>query len=282
MGIGKQIRMDRIFDRKSGKTVIVPMDHGVSEGPIKGLKNMSQAIDAAAMGGANAVITHKGIIEAGYRGSEGSGKDIGLIMHMSASTKWGPDPDNKVPVATVEEAIKYGADAVSVHVNMGSETEAQQLKYLGETSKICNEWEMPLLAMMYPRGLKLKEDLDKRYELKGKKDYQFIVEAVSHAARLGAELGANIIKTNYTGSVDSFREVTEGCPVPVVIAGGPKTDSEKEFLDIVYGSIQAGGAGLSIGRNTFQHENPTAMVRTMCGIVHEGLTVEKALVKYMR
>ena len=243
-----------------------------------------------ANGGANAVLMHKGIIEVGYRGSEGSGRDIGLIMHMSASTDWGLDPNNKVPVATVEEAIKYGADAVSVHINMGSETESEQLKYLGRISKICKEWEMPLLAMMYPRGPKLekkinkiiiKESGDNDYK-PGPKEYQYHVKAVSHAARLGAELGADIIKTNYTGSIETFKEVTEGCPIPVVIAGGPKMESEKDALKIVYESVHAGGAGLSIGRNTFQHRNPTAMVRTMCGIVHEALSVDQSLVKYMK
>mgnify|MGYP001077010380 CR=1 FL=1 len=263
--IGKRIRIDRVIDRNTGRTVIVPMDHGITVGPTKGLYDMREIVNRVAEGGANAVLLHKGIIRAGYRGY---GRDIGLIMHLSGSTILGPDPDNKVSVAEVEEAIKLGADAVSIHINVGAETEPEQLRTLGCTAKICDEWGMPLLAMMYPRGKKIKDQYD--------------VEFVRHAARIGAELGADIVKTNYTGSLESFREVVKGCPVPVVMAGGPKTKTDVEFCQMVYDSVQAGGSGAATGRNVFQHERPTDMVRVLCGIVHEGLDVEEALKKYMK
>lgn len=263
--IGKRIRIDRIMNRSTRRTVIIPLDHGVSIGPVKGLYDVSKTVNLVAEGGANAVLEHKGIIKAGYRGY---GRDIGLIMHLSASTDLGPDPNNKVSVADVEEAIKLGADAVSIHINVGSETEPEQLKVLGTTAKICEDWGMPLLAMMYPRGKKIRD--------------QYNVDFVKHAARVGAELGADIIKTNYTGSPETFREVVRGCPVPVVMAGGPKTKTDEEFCGMVYDSVQAGGAGIAAGRNVFQHENPTAMVRVLCGIVHEGLDVKTALKKYMK
>ncbi|MEM1539342.1 MAG: 2-amino-3,7-dideoxy-D-threo-hept-6-ulosonate synthase [Candidatus Bathyarchaeia archaeon] len=263
-GIGKRIRIDRIMNRNTGKTVIIPMDHGITVGPIRGLEDMRSIVNKVAEGGANAVLLHKGIIRAGYRGY---GRDIGLIMHLSASTALGPDPNNKVQVADVIEAIKLGADAVSVHVNVGSKTEPEQLKLLGKIAKVCEDWGMPLLAMMYPRGEKIKNEYD--------------VEVVKHAARVGAELGADIIKTNYTGSEETFREVVKGCPVPVVMAGGPKTNTDEEFCQMVYGAIRAGAAGVAAGRNVFQHENPTKMVHVLCGIVHEGLDVKTALEKYM-
>ncbi len=263
--IGKRIRLDRIMNRATKKTVIIPMDHGLTVGPIKGLHDMKKAVDEVAKGGADAVVLHKGIIQAGYRGY---GTDIGLIMHMSASTKWGPDPNDKVPVATVNEAIKLGADAVSVHINVGSKTEAEQLRHLGQTAKICEDWGMPLLAMMYPRGSAIENEYN--------------VEVVAHAARVGAELGADIIKTNYTGSIESFREVIRGCPVPVVMAGGPKKDRIEDFLEMVYDSVQAGGAGVSTGRNIFQADNPMQMVQVLHDIIHEELSVKDAMKKYMK
>ncbi|MBS7647662.1 MAG: 2-amino-3,7-dideoxy-D-threo-hept-6-ulosonate synthase [Candidatus Bathyarchaeia archaeon] len=263
--IGKKIRLDRIMNRNTGKTVIIPMDHGITLGPIKGLENLKDTVNKVAEGGANAVLLHKGMIRAGYRGY---GKDIGLIMHLSASTALGPDPNAKVQVADVVEAIKFGADAVSVHINVGSRTESEQLKFLGKLAKICEDWGMPLLAMMYPRGEKIKNEYD--------------VDVVKHAARIGAELGADIIKTNYTGSMETFREVVKGCPVPVVMAGGPKTNTDEEFCNMVYGAIRAGAAGVAAGRNVFQHENPTKMVQVLCGIVHEGLDVKTALKRYMK
>jgi fructose-bisphosphate aldolase/2-amino-3,7-dideoxy-D-threo-hept-6-ulosonate synthase len=100
---------------------------------------------------------------------------------------------------------------------------------------------------------------------------------VKLAARVGAELGADIVKTNYTGDIDSFREVVDGCLAPIVIAGGPTKGHERDFLQTVWGSIQAGAAGTSIGRNVFQARNPTKMVRAVSGIVHEGLSVDEAM-----
>jgi fructose-bisphosphate aldolase/2-amino-3,7-dideoxy-D-threo-hept-6-ulosonate synthase len=263
--IGKRIRLDRIMKRDTGRTVIIPMDHGLTDGPIRGLEDMRTAVNRVAEGGANAVLLHKGIIRAGYRGY---GKDIGLIMHLSGSTSLGSDPNDKVLVANVLEAIKLGADAVSLHINVGSKTEPAQLGVLGKTANICEDWSMPLLAMVYPRGEKIKNQYD--------------VEVVKHAARIGAELGADIVKTNYTGSPETFKEVVKGCPVPVIMAGGPKTETEAEFCQMVYDSVKAGGAGAATGRNVFQHKDPASMVRVLCGIVHEGLDVKDALKKYIK
>lgn len=263
--IGKRIRIDRIMNRKTGRTVIIPMDHGLTVGPIMGLENMKKTVNQVADGGANAVLLHKGIIKAGYRGY---GKDIGLIMHLSGSTTLSSDPDNKVLIADVFEAIKLGADAVSIHINVGSKTEQAQLQVLGEVAQKCEEWGMPLLAMMYPRGPKIKN--------------QFDVKVVKHAARIGAELGADIVKTNYTGSKETFKEVVRGCPVPVIMAGGPKTETNEEFCQMVYDSIMAGGAGAATGRNVFQQENPARMIRVLSSIVHSNLDVKSALSKHIQ
>ncbi len=258
--IGKRIRLDRIIDRNTKRTVIVPMDHGVTMGPIKGLENMQEIINKVAEGGANAVIIHKGIVVHGYRGY---GRDIGLIVHLTASTSLGPDPNYKVQVASVKEAIKLGADAVSVHINVGADNEQEMLQILGRVAEECNDWGIPLVAMMYPRGRKIKSEYD--------------VEVVKHAARVGAELGADIIKTVFTGDYDSFKEVVKGCPAPIVIAGGPKMDRVEDLLKMVKDAIDAGAIGVSIGRNIFQADDPTKMTRAIAKIVHENADVDEAL-----
>ncbi|GAB4311294.1 MAG: 2-amino-3,7-dideoxy-D-threo-hept-6-ulosonate synthase [Methanobacteriaceae archaeon] len=258
--IGKKIRIERIIDRKTGRSVIVPMDHGVSIGPVRGIINMAQTIDEAASGGANAVLMHKGMVGRGHRGY---GRDIGLIIHLSASTSLGPDPDHKVLVTSVEKAIKIGADAVSVHVNVGSEREPEMLIKLGTISEICDDWGMPLIAMMYPRGKKIEDEHDP--------------EVVKLASRAGAELGADIIKTNYTGDPDTFKEVIDGCPVPLVIAGGPKVETDEELLQMVKNAVDVGGAGVAIGRNIFQAKSPQKTTRAISEIVHNNLEVEEAL-----
>lgn len=249
--IGKKIRLERIINRNTQKTIIIPMDHGVTVGPIPGLVDTASTVDAVAKGGANAILLHKGIVAKGHRGF---GPDVGLIIHMSASTSLAIDSNAKTLVCTVEEAIRLGADAVSIHINLGANTEAEMLNTMGKVSKSCYDFGMPLIAMMYTRGEKIKNEYD--------------VKVVKHAARVGAELGADIVKVNYTGSVETFREVVQGCPVPVVIAGGEKMETEDEVLSMVKCSIEAGGAGVSIGRNIFQHNNPDEMVRKIAKIVH--------------
>lgn len=263
--VGKRIRLERIMNRDTWRTVIVPMDHGITHGPIPGLVDMASAVNKVAEGGANAVLVHKGIVRSGHRGY---GKDVGLIIHLSGSTELGPDPNRKVIVASVEEALCIGADAVSVHINVGSANEAEQLEAVGEISETCASWGMPLIAMMYPRGPKVKNEHDPKL--------------VAHAARVGAELGADIIKTNFTGSVQSFRKVTKGCPVPVVIAGGPKMETDRDVLGMASDAVKAGAAGVSIGRNVFQHKNPVGMVRALAKVVHEEVSPESAIKELKR
>jgi fructose-bisphosphate aldolase / 2-amino-3,7-dideoxy-D-threo-hept-6-ulosonate synthase len=235
------------------------MDHGVSIGPVKGLIDMGKTVDLVAKGGANAVIGHMGLALHGHRGY---GRDIGLMLHLSASTCLGPDPNNKVLVNSVERAIKMGADGISVHVNVGAVDEAKMLSDLGQVSLECMEWGMPLLAMMYARGHDIADEKD--------------VEAIKIAARVAAELGVDIVKTVYTGDPESFRQVVEGCPVPVVIAGGSKL-GDLETLKMIEGAMEAGANGLSIGRNAFQHDHPDRLVRAACAIVHEGMKAEEAM-----
>ncbi len=258
--IGKQIRLERLIDRTSGRSVVVPVDHGVTVGPIAGIENMCDMVDFVAEGGVDAVLGHQGLALHGHRQY---GKDVGLILHLSGSTVWGPDPNAKVLVNTVERAVKTGADAISVHVNIGSREESQMLQDLGKISARAADWGMPLLAMVYTRGPEI--------------DNEHSVVHVKHAARIAAELGADIVKVSYTGDPDSFAEVVAGCPIPVLIAGGEKIDTDQDILSMVEGAIKAGAAGVSIGRNIFQHGRPQAMLKAISAIVHRDLTAVQAL-----
>ena len=263
---GKAIRLERITNRLNGRTVIVPMDHGVTVGPIEGLVDMPVAVDQIADGGADAVLGHVGLPIMGHRKY---GRDIGLILHLSASTSLSPDPNHKVLVSSVERAIKYGADAVSIHVNLGADDEPEMLRDFGQVAMTCEKWGMPLVAMVYTRGRKIESE--------------YGVNVVKHAARVAAEFGADIVKVNYTGSTETFREVVEGCGghkpggIRVVIAGGEKVETDREILQMVDGAMQAGAAGVSIGRNAFQHEHPAKIVAAIVGLVHKDMSIDDAL-----
>ncbi len=258
--LGKQIRMERIMDRNTGRTILVPLDHGVSVGPIDGIIDIKDSVDKVAAGGANAIIEHKGLVGAGHRRK---GADIGLIIHLSASTSLSPYPHSKTLVCSVEEALKLGADAVSIHVNIGDHQEKEMLKDFGRVAYEARTWGMPLVAMVYPRGESIKDEYD--------------VKVVKHAARVASEMGADIVKVSYTGSTETFREVVDGSTIPVVIAGGAKMDSDRDILEMVRSSVDAGGAGVSIGRNVFQHADPTKIVRAMAAIIFDNAGVEDAL-----
>jgi fructose-bisphosphate aldolase/2-amino-3,7-dideoxy-D-threo-hept-6-ulosonate synthase len=254
--IGKKRRLRRIF-RDDGKSVIVPMDHGFTQGPITGIVDMSMTVDKLRKGRADAIVIHKGIARCVDTGR------LGLIVHLVGSTDISLNPNRKVEVCSIEEALRLGADAVSVHVNVGSEQEHEMLQTVGKISDECDRLGMPLLAMMYPRGPKVTSEHN--------------LDLVKHAARVAAEIGADIVKTVYTGSVESFRDVIKGCPIPVIIAGGPKVETEREFLEMVHDAMQAGSVGISIGRNIFQHPNPTGMVKALNAIVHRKTDVSEAM-----
>ncbi|MEM2918636.1 MAG: 2-amino-3,7-dideoxy-D-threo-hept-6-ulosonate synthase [Candidatus Altiarchaeota archaeon] len=254
---GKQKRLERIL--KNEKAIIIPMDHGVTNGPVQGLENMDEIVEKVDKAGATAVVLHKGVIK-----SLKKPPDCGIIMHLSASTELALDVNNKVQVGTVEEAIRLGADAVSVHVNIGgSEHEPEMLQKLGRVAEECERLQVPLMAMMYPRGKNVTNALDQKN--------------IALVARVGAELGADLVKTVYTGNVKTFRKVVESCPVPIVIAGGPKCKTDKEVLEMVKEAMDAGAIGVSIGRNVFQHKTPEKMVLALSVIIKENGSVKAAL-----
>lgn len=256
MVFGRDIRLARILNE--GKMLCIPMDHGISNGPIKGLEDIHSVIYECSSAGLTCVLVNKGIIKSMPRPP-----NIGLIAHFSASTSIGPAPNRKILIGSVEEAIRLGADAVSLHINIGSKEEPEMLQKLGMISDKCDEWSVPLVAMMYPRGENIKNPHDP--------------EIVAHAARVGAEAGADIIKAVYTGDPASFRRVVRGCPVPIVIAGGPKANTDREILEMCEGAMMAGAKGVTFGRNIFQHKNPPTIVRALYKIIIEKRNVREAM-----
>ncbi len=257
---GKKFRLARLIHPKSRRVVLVPLDHGVSAGPIPGLEAPWKALRAVADGGAQGVIVHRGVAL-----NEGDGVEptFPWILHLSGSTGLSPDPDHKVLVASVEEAVRLGADAVSVHVNLGVPREPDMLRDLGRVAEHCQQWGMPLLAMMYVRWAR---------PLPGSS-----ISTIKHAARVAAELGADLVKVSYPGSPEGMLEVVRGCFVPVLIAGGERDRSDRRILEMVESAVACGAAGVCIGRNIFQHPAPHLFLSALARIVHDGVSVEAAI-----
>ena len=256
MAIGRQMRLSRILN--DGKMLCIPMDHGITNGPISGLEDVYEFIYRCETSGVTSVIINKGIIKSLPRPPK-----VGIIAHLSASTSLGLSPNKKVQMGGVEDAIRLGADGISVHINIGAKEEPEMLQKLGIISDKCNEWNIPLIAMMYPRGENIKNPYD--------------VEVVSHVARIGAEAGADIVKTVYTGDRDSFKKVVRTCPVPIVIAGGPKATTDEDILEMCDGAMQAGAIGVTFGRNIFQHKNPPNILTALSRIIFNNEKPREAL-----
>jgi len=258
--VGKIARFRRLLNPRTGRMYIVPIDHGAVLGPIEGIVDVKDTIDKVVRGGADSLLINRGIMR--YCMVEHLGR-VGVILRISSNNFLSPEFPFETVVASVEEALRLGADAVAFTVNVGEEGDIEGLRLFGAIADACAQYSMPLLGEFIPAGKKVDNPYDVRW--------------VKIAARLGAELGADFIKTNYTGSVESFREVVKSCPVPIVIAGGPKTETLRDTLEIVKGAIEAGAIGVCIGRNTWQAKNPRAMARAISRIVHEEISVNEAL-----
>lgn len=257
MVFGKQVRLGRILE--NGRMVCVPLDHGTSVGPVQGLEQIEQLIYVLEEAGVTAVLAHKGVFRSLQRPVK-----TGTIMHMSGSTQLSSRYNRKVAVASVEEAIRLGVDAVSVHINIGGSDDDVMLQHLGETADLCDEWQIPLIAMMYPRGENIKDASDPW--------------VISHVARVGAELGADIVKTPMPSTnIRDIEKIVKSCPAPIVAAGGPKMDRDEDVLRLAQAAVAGGCIGITFGRNVFQHRSPAAMVRALRKIVLENRSVEEAL-----
>ncbi|AGM99969.1 fructose-bisphosphate aldolase [Salinarchaeum sp. Harcht-Bsk1] len=255
MSTGTTARLSRIGT--DGTYLIVPMDHGITIGAVQGLKDIESTIDAITTGGADAVLTQKGIAPRVHPNKNGAG----YIVHLNGSTAIGPDEAEKRLTGTVKEAIRVGADAVSFHINVGSQYEPDQLTELADVTSEAAEYGMPVLAMAYARGPGIDEH---------------DAESLGHAVRLAEELGADVVKTSYSGDAESFQHVVESTRLPVVIAGGSR-GSDRETIEMVRGTIDAGGSGVSMGRSIFQHEDPEAITRAVAAVLHDDASVDEAL-----
>lgn len=243
---GKQRRLARLLGVDQ-RVVIVPVDHSTTLGPIPPLHRSGELLDDLAEGGADAVVTHRGVVQAGLFPQRGPA----LVVHLSAGTTLSGRPDLKTLVGSVEQAIHLGADALSVHITLGTAEDRAALHELGAISDRCAEYGFPLLAMMYC------EDADEAVE----------VDPIVHAARIAADLGADIVKVPYTGDRAGFSRVVQGCFVPVVVAGGDATTGDED-LGWVSDALAAGATGVCLGRTVFHAPDPAQRLREVRALVH--------------
>ncbi|KAF3469853.1 2-amino-3,7-dideoxy-D-threo-hept-6-ulosonate synthase [Streptomyces sp. Tu 3180] len=246
---GKSVRLARLSRPGDGRFLFVPLDHSVSDGPVATAAGFGDLVRSIAHGGADGVVVHKG--RARMITPELLTR-CSLVVHLSASTAHGPDSNAKVLVGDVEEAVRLGADAVSVHVNIGSDTEADQLADLGAVASACDRFGMPLMAMIYPRGPRVTDPTDPTL--------------VAHVVNIAADLGVDIVKTVLADPPERMAEVIASSPLPVVVAGGGSTD--RSLFEFAVTAVDMGCAGLAVGRRVFTSPSPEKAVRELASIIH--------------
>ena len=251
MDWGMKNRMQRIIYPETGHTVMLAVDHGYFQGPTTGLEKPGDTIRPL-IPYADAVMLTRGVL----RNSVDTGISKPIVLRVSGGTSvLKDDLSNEGITTSMREAIRLNASAVALSIFVGSANEKQTLLSLSELVNQGEENGIPVLAVTAV-GREMVRDV--RY--------------LGLATRIAAELGAHIVKTYYC---EDFENVVEGCPVPIVIAGGKKIP-ELDALKLAYNAIQAGAVGVDMGRNIFQSETPVAMIRAVRSIVQENYTPEEA------
>lgn len=253
MDWGMKNRLSRLI-QPDGRCFFLPIDHGYFQGPTRSLEKPGETIKPL-LSYCDALFVTRGVLRSAIEPT----MDKPIILRVSGGTSMvGKDLANECITTSIEEIIRLNACAIGVSIFVGSDYEHQTLLNLSKLVNECENFGIPVMAVTAV-GREL-EKRDSRY--------------LALACRIAAELGARVVKTYWCK--EGFERVVEGCPVPVVIAGGPKCESELEVFEFVYDGIQKGAIGVNLGRNVWQNAYPVAMARALRAIVHENLTPKKA------
>lgn len=245
-------RMSQLI-QKDGRCLFLPIDHGYFQGPTTKLEKPGKTVEPL-MEYADALFVTRGAL----RNCIPADNTKPIILRVSGGPSViGEDLANEVLTTSIEEIIRLNASAVGISIFVGSEYETQTIESLAWLVDECESYGIPVMAVTAV-GKELKKR-DARY--------------LGLASRIAAELGARVVKTYWC---ENFDKVVEGCPVPVVMAGGPKVGSDKEVFDFVYDGISKGAAGVNLGRNVWKNEHPVPMIRALRAIIHEDATDDEA------
>ncbi len=253
MDWGIQNRLSRIIKPDTGRTVMLAVDHGYFLGPTHRLEKVYATVEPL-MGYADALMLTRGIL----RSSIPAKSSVPIVLRVSGgSSIIGEDLSNETIMTSMEDAVRLNVSAVALSIFVGSDYEAQTLENLAILVDMAQEYSIPVLAVTA-----VGKELEKR-------DSRFL----ALSCRIAAEFGASFVKTYYC---DEFEKVVESCPVPVVIAGGPKLETELDAFKMAHDAIQMGAVGVDMGRNIWQNDHPVGMIKGVRAVVHENASPEEA------
>jgi len=252
MDWGMENRLSRLI-QKDGRCFFMPIDHGYFQGPTRCLEKPGETIKPL-LPFCDALFVTRGVLRACIDPKI----DKPIILRVSGGVSViGPDLSDERVTTSIEEILRLNAAAVGISIFVGSAHERESLVNLAKLVDVCENYGIPVMAVTA-----VGKELEKRE-----------ARYLALCCRIAAELGARIVKTYWC---ENFEKVVEGCPVPVVMAGGPRCDTEQEVFNFVYDGICRGAIGLNLGRNVWQHPYPVAMMRALRGIIHDNLTAQEA------
>ncbi|MFH0749184.1 MAG: 3-hydroxy-5-phosphonooxypentane-2,4-dione thiolase [Candidatus Bathyarchaeota archaeon] len=251
MDWGLENRLSRII-RRDGHTVMLAVDHGYFLGPTLKIENPRKTI-VPLLPYTDAVMPTRGVL----RSAIPPGIDTPIVLRVSGGNSIVGTLSNEDIITSMKDAVRLNVVAVAFSIHVGTEYEHQTLTGLAKLVDEGQEYGMPVVAVTA-----VGRELEKRE-----------ARYLALCCRIAAEIGANIVKTYYC---ENFEKVVEGCPVPIVIAGGPKLETELDVFNLVYNAVQMGAAGVDMGRNIWQNDHPIAMIKAIRAIVHEGANVKEA------
>lgn len=241
---GKTRRMRRILTGDKGHCLMVPLDHGAWLGPKKGLDDPRGTVTKVLKGGANALLVSPGFYN---EVMDLVPTHVGVVLRTSLVSGSSEEAIQETPIATIKTALQMDADGVAISIFFGRGGENSIMRYMGEMAEACREWNMPIILEMLP-----------------KMDVFYDMEAIAHVSRVAMEIGADIIKTNYAGPPEAFREkVIKPLCRPVIIAGGEAGSTNEAIKKFVEELMQSGARGVAMGRKVWHSDDPEGIVRAI-------------------
>ena len=263
MGLGKQVRLNRLFGHASGRFCSVAVDHfiGYQDGLPDALRDIRGTIDAIVAGEPDAVTMHKGVAASCWTPHAGR---VPLIIQSIIGR---PDDTADEHLAVPEDAVRLGADAFATCAFVRGPSEAAHLRRVADFVRDAEKWDMPVIVHAYPR----------RFSADGRAGIVYDPEDIAWAVRCAVETGVDVVKVPFTGDAGSYGQIVRECPLPLVAAGGPKAATLKDALAMAAGVVASGAKGMTIGRNIWGFPQVAAALRAFKAVIHDRCSIEAAM-----
>ncbi len=269
---GKSVRLQKLWKHK--RAVLIPYDHANYSGPVPGIEDTLRLTERIASTEADGVLITPGVL----KHVASAVGDLGILLRIDGGfTKYTTEQRDFEQICSIEDSLRLGADAVIIFTFLNTASEAASVRRLGKTATEADRWGVPLVAEILPRSLLNNHFGSEMFALKeGTRPDLF--DETRTAVRIGAEVGADVIKTRFTGNIGQFREIVRSAGARVIVAGGPLLgEGDEALLRLAADCVKAEADGIIFGRNVWQHPKMEKMIAALCAVVHDEEPVRSAL-----